>query len=207
MARSKSSGRWMQEHFDDHYVKQSKEQGYRSRASFKLLELHEKDKLFRPGMTVVDLGAAPGGWSQVAAQLVGDTGRVVASDILPMDSMAGVEFVQGDFTNIDVQTKLLNLCENNIDTILSDMSPNKTGVKKVDQWKSTALCETVLHFAESHLKVNGNLLFKCFHGDGFEEVLKMARSIFKSVKSIKPDASRKNSTEIYLLCLAKKDKA
>lgn len=201
-----SSKRWLDRQRNDPYVKKAHKLGLRSRAAFKLQEIQNKHHFIKSKNNVVDLGAAPGSWSEIAKDWLNE-GQIVACDLLMMDPIEKVEFVQGDFTSPDIQAKLLNLCENNIDTILSDMSPNKTGVKKVDQWKSTALCETVLHFAESHLKVNGNLLFKCFHGDGFEEVLKMARSIFKSVKSIKPDASRKNSTEIYLLCLAKKDKA
>ncbi|MCW8885867.1 MAG: 23S rRNA methyltransferase, partial [Motiliproteus sp.] len=129
MARSKSSGRWLKEHFDDHYVQKAKDEGYRSRASFKLLELDQKDKLFRPGMTVVDLGAAPGGWSQVAAQQVGDQGVVVASDILPMDSMAGVTFVQGDFTEESVYEAILDAVDGRpVDLVISDMAPNMSGM-------------------------------------------------------------------------------
>jgi len=137
MARSKSSKQWLKEHFDDDYVRRSQEQGYRSRASFKLLEMQEKDQLIRPGMTVVDLGAAPGGWSQVASELVGDGGRVVATDILPMDGIAGVDFIQGDFTEeLVLQQVLDTVGESGIDLVISDMAPNISGMKDIDQPRS-----------------------------------------------------------------------
>lgn len=199
MAKSKSSGRWMQEHFDDHYVKQSKEQGYRSRASFKLLELHEKDKLFRPGMTVVDLGAAPGGWSQVAAQLVGDSGRVVASDILPMDAMAGVEFVQGDFTEEEVLHRILQaLGDEPADLVISDMAPNMSGMNSVDQPAAMYLVELALDMARQVLKPGGNFVAKVFQGEGFDEYMQDMRQSFNKVITRKPDASRARSREVYL---------
>jgi 23S rRNA (uridine2552-2'-O)-methyltransferase len=200
VAKSKSSGRWMQEHFDDHYVKKSKELGYRSRASFKLIELDEKDKLFRPGMTVVDLGAAPGGWSQVAAQRVGDHGRIVASDILPMDSIAGVEFVQGDFTEEEVLHRILQaLGDAPADLVISDMAPNMSGMNGVDQPAAMYLVELALDMARQVLKPGGNFVAKVFQGEGFDEYVKEMRQSFNSVVTRKPDASRPRSREVYLL--------
>lgn len=190
----------MQEHFDDHYVKKSKEQGYRSRASFKLIELDEKDKLFRPGMTVVDLGAAPGGWSQVAAQRVGDHGRIVASDILPMDSIAGVEFVQGDFTEEAVLHSILRaLGDAPADLVISDMAPNMSGMNGVDQPAAMYLVELALDMARQVLKPGGNFVAKVFQGEGFDEYVKEMRQSFNSVVTRKPDASRPRSREVYLL--------
>lgn len=190
----------MQEHFDDRYVKLSKEEGYRSRASYKLIELNQKDKLFRPGMTVVDLGAAPGGWSQVAAELVGDTGRIVASDILPMDAMAGVEFVQGDFTEEEVLHRILKaLGDEPADLVISDMAPNMSGMNSVDQPAAMYLVELALDMAREVLKPGGNFLAKVFQGEGFDEYMKEMRQSFDKVITRKPDASRARSREVYLL--------
>ena len=199
MARSKSSKQWLKEHFDDAYVKRSHADGYRSRASYKLLEIQEKDKLIKPGMTVVDLGAAPGGWSQVAAKLVGDKGRVLASDILPMDNIANVEFVQGDFTENAVLQALLELLEGaSADLVISDMAPNMSGMKEVDQPQLMYLAELALEMARSALKPGACFLVKVFQGAGFEEYRKELQTSFAVVKSRKPGASRARSREIYL---------
>jgi len=200
VSRSKSSNRWLQEHHGDHYVKMSKGDGYRSRASYKLIELNEKDKLFRPGMTVVDLGAAPGGWSQIAAELVGDNGRVVASDILPMDALPGVTFVQGDFTEEAVLDEVLRaLGDEPADLVISDMAPNMSGMAAVDQPAAMYLVELALDMARQVLKPNGNFVAKVFQGEGFDEYLKEMRQSFKTVVTRKPDASRARSREVYLL--------
>jgi len=200
MAKSKSSSRWLQEHFSDQYVKQSQEDGYRSRASYKLLELNKKDRLFRKGMSVVDLGAAPGGWTQVAVQLVGESGVVVASDILPMDSIPDVEFVQGDFTEESVYQRLLEvLGGETTDLVISDMAPNMSGIAAVDQPASMYLVELALDFAERTLAKDGAFACKIFHGEGFDDYLKACRARFSSVAIRKPDASRSRSKETYLV--------
>lgn len=201
MARSKSSGRWLQEHFDDPYVQRAKDEGYRSRASFKLLELDARDRLFRPGMTVVDLGAAPGGWSQVAAQQVGDQGRVIASDILPMDAMAGVHFVQGDFTDNSVYEALLAAIDGRpVDLVISDMAPNMSGMASIDQPRAMYLVELALDLARQVLKPDGVFLAKVFQGEGFETLLSEMKQSFTKVQSRKPESSRARSREIYQLC-------
>ncbi len=201
MARSKSSGRWLQEHFDDPYVQRAKDEGYRSRASFKLLELDARDRLFRPGMTVVDLGAAPGGWSQVAAQQVGDRGRVIASDILPMDAMAGVHFVQGDFTDNSVYEALLAAIDGRpVDLVISDMAPNMSGMASIDQPRAMYLVELALDLARQVLKPDGVFLAKVFQGEGFETLLSEMKQSFAKVQSRKPESSRARSREIYQLC-------
>lgn len=200
MSRSKSSKGWLKEHFDDKYVLESQKHGYRSRACFKLLEIQEKDKLIRPGMVVVDLGSAPGGWSQVARDLVGDHGRVVASDILLMDGLAGVEFIQGDFTEDSVFEKLLaTLGEAKADLVISDMAPNMSGQKDVDQPKAMYLCELALDMARHTLKPGGCFLAKVFQGEGFDEFLHDVRQNFAKVITRKPDSSRARSREVYIL--------
>ena len=200
MARSKSSARWLQEHFDDQFVKRSQEDGWRSRASYKLLEIHEKDKLFRPGMSVVDLGAAPGGWTQVAAEIIGDSGRIVASDILPMDPIAGAAFVQGDFTEDHVLEEILAaIGSDQVDLVISDMAPNMSGTQSVDQPKAMYLVELALDLARQVLAKNGVFLAKVFQGEGFEEYLKDMRTSFNKVITRKPEASRARSREVYLL--------
>lgn len=200
MAKSKSSDRWLREHFDDPFVQQSKKDGYRSRASYKLLELDDKDRLFRPGMNVVDLGASPGGWSQVAMQRVGDHGRVVASDMLPMDSIAGVSFVQGDFTEDSVLQAILSEAGSfGIDLVISDMAPNMSGVKVIDQPKAMYLDELALDLAIQTLKPGGAFVTKIFHGEGFDEYLNAMREVFGKVMARKPLASRTRSKETYLL--------
>jgi 23S rRNA (uridine2552-2'-O)-methyltransferase len=200
MSRSKSSKGWLQEHFDDEYVKRSVSDGYRSRASYKLLEINEKDKILRPGMTVVDLGAAPGGWSQVAAKLVGFKGRVVASDILAMDGIAGVEFLQGDFTENEVVEELLSILDGaTADLVISDMAPNMSGMNDIDQPQVMYLAELALDLARTILRPGAYLLVKVFQGEGFAEYQKDLRASFESVKVRKPKASRARSREIYLL--------
>ena len=198
-----SSKRWLERHRNDQYVKKANKLGLRSRAAFKLIEIQEKYRFIASHDTLLDLGSAPGSWSEACLEWT-KSGKIIACDLLNMPPISGINFIQGDFTNRDIQTKILDLCHHNVDVIISDMSPNKTGIKKVDQWQSTALSESLLYFAEQNLKPGGNLLFKSFHGDGFEDIIKQCRSMFKSVKSIKPDASRKISTEIFLLCLEKK---
>ena len=200
MARSKSSKQWLREHFDDEYVRRSQGGRYRSRASYKLLEMQDKDGLIRPGMTVVDLGAAPGGWSQVAAELVGDQGRVVASDILPMDSIAGVDFVQGDFTDDLVFERLLSVIgEQGADLVISDIAPNMSGMIEIDQPRSLGLAELALELAKSILKPGAYFLVKLFHGAGYPEYYWEMQSRFDSIKTRKPKASRARSREVYLL--------
>ncbi|MGR0278033.1 23S rRNA (uridine(2552)-2'-O)-methyltransferase RlmE [Marinomonas dokdonensis] len=200
MARSKSSNNWMKEHFDDQYVKRSQQDGYRSRASYKLLEINEKDKLFRPTMRVVDLGAAPGGWSQVAGKLVGDKGTVVASDILEMAPLPGVRFVQGDFTEQEVYEAILaEIGNEKADLVISDMAPNMSGNSSSDQPQAMYLVELALDMAAQVLRPGGNFLVKVFQGEGFDEYLKTMRAQFASVVTRKPDASRARSREVYLL--------
>ncbi|MDR5861149.1 23S rRNA (uridine(2552)-2'-O)-methyltransferase RlmE [Halomonas eurihalina] len=190
----------MKEHFDDRYVQQSWQDGYRSRASYKLLALDEKDKLLRAGMTVIDLGAAPGGWSQVAAEKVGDEGRVIASDILEMDALAGVDFVQGDFTEDSVLEEILARLENRpVDLVMSDMAPNMSGMAAIDQPQAMYLVELALDLARQTLSPGGVFLAKVFQGEGFEAYLKELRGGFKRVVTRKPEASRARSREVYLL--------
>lgn len=201
MARSKTSDRWLKEHFDDVWVKKSREDGYRSRASYKLIELDEKDKLFRPGQVVVDLGAAPGGWSQVAAERVGDKGVVVASDILDMSPIAGVEFVQGDFTEQSVLNELLELLgDRRADVVISDMAPNMSGMAAVDIPNAMGLVELALDMAQQVLKPGGVFVAKVFQGEGFDALLAGMRTSFGTVVSRKPDSSRARSREIYQVC-------
>ncbi|MCX4027976.1 23S rRNA (uridine(2552)-2'-O)-methyltransferase RlmE [Endozoicomonas sp. SM1973] len=200
MGRSKSSNRWLQEHFSDQFVKQSQKDGYRSRASYKLLEIQQKDCLLKPGMTVVDLGAAPGGWTQVAAQLIGDKGKVVASDILPMDPIADVSFVQGDFTEEAVLKEILaSIGADRVDLVISDMAPNMSGMKAVDQPKAMYLAELALDLSLQVLKPKGCFLTKVFQGEGFDQYFKAMREVFASVVTRKPQASRSRSREVYLL--------
>ena len=200
MARSKSSNDWMDEHFNDHYVMKAKEEGYRSRACYKLMEIDDKDKLMKSGMTVVDLGSAPGGWSQVAAKRVGDHGLVVASDILPMDGIAGVTFLQGDFTEEAVFDELMKVIGNRpVDLVISDMAPNMSGMAAVDQPSAMYLVELALDMARQVLKPGGNYAAKVFHGEGFDEYLKDMRSSFDKVVTRKPESSRARSREVYLV--------
>jgi 23S rRNA (uridine2552-2'-O)-methyltransferase len=199
-SRSKSSRQWLKDHFDDVYVKQAQKAGYRSRAVYKLLEIQEKDHILKRGMTVVDLGAAPGGWSQVASHIVGPTGKVVALDILPMDSLAHVEIIQGDFTEPSVFEQLLEVLEGHeVDLVMSDMAPNISGIKVVDQPRAMYLAELALDMAQNVLRNNGDFLVKVFQGSGFDSYIKMLRSLFNKVVTRKPKASKPNSREVYLL--------
>jgi 23S rRNA (uridine2552-2'-O)-methyltransferase len=197
MARSKTSNRWLKEHFDDKYVKLSQEDGYRSRASYKLIELHEKDRLFKPGMTVIDLGAAPGGWTQVAAEYIGASGKVIASDILPMDPLPDVTFVQGDFTDDTVFETLLSEIDGKVDLVISDMAPNMSGNAAIDIPGAMYLVELALDMAQNTLKPGGNFVAKVFQGEGFDDLLQQMRKMFQKVYSRKPDASRARSREVY----------
>ena len=200
MVKSKSSRRWLEERAKDKYVKRSKEEGYRSRASFKLLEIQKQDRFIKRGMTVVDLGSAPGGWSQVVKRLVGDQGRVFASDILPMEPISGVNFIQGDFTETMVLEQLIAQLEGvAVDLVISDMAPNITGIKEVDQPSAIHLAELALDLARSILDEGAYFLVKMFEGEGSEEFRKLLSREFKSVKTRKPSASRARSREYYLL--------
>ncbi|RVU30903.1 MULTISPECIES: 23S rRNA (uridine(2552)-2'-O)-methyltransferase RlmE [Neptunomonas] len=200
MARSKSSNQWLSEHVNDPYVKRAQVDGYRSRASYKILELIDKDKLIKPGMVVMDLGSAPGGWSQVVAPLVGDNGRVVASDILPMDALPGVDFIQGDFTEDAVFEDIMALLgDSPVDLVISDMAPNISGVKTADQASSMYLVELALDMARQVLKPNGSFVVKVFQGESYDEYLKDVRTSFNKVVIRKPDASRPRSREVYLV--------
>ncbi len=200
MARSKSSNRWMQEHFNDEYVKKAQELGYRSRAAFKLLEIQDKDQLIRPGMTVIDLGAAPGGWSQLAGTLVGDSGVLLATDILPMDPLADVSFVQGDFTEQAVLDEILQLLNGRpVDLVISDMAPNMSGNSGIDQPRAMLLAELALDLACQVLAPGGSFLVKVFQGAGFEPFRMAVRQQFDTLLTRKPKASRDRSREQYLL--------
>ncbi|MEO8400946.1 MAG: 23S rRNA (uridine(2552)-2'-O)-methyltransferase RlmE [Gammaproteobacteria bacterium] len=200
MPTSKSSKRWLREHFSDPYVKQAQQEGYRSRAIYKLLELQERDKLFKPGMIIVDLGAAPGGWSQLVTKLVGKKGRVIALDILPMEPLPGVEFIEGDFSEESVVEELLQrIGPTKADWVISDMSPNMSGVDSVDQPRSVELAELALDLADRVLHENGGFIVKIFQGEGFDSFLLAVRKQFKKVIIRKPKASRDRSREVYLL--------
>ena len=199
-SRSKSSRQWLKDHFDDIYVKQAQKSGYRSRAVYKLLEIQEKDHILKRGMIVVDLGAAPGGWSQVASHIVGSSGKVVALDILPMESLAHVEFLQGDFTEPSVFEQLLRvLAGQEVDLVMSDMAPNISGIKVVDQPRAMYLAELALDMAQNVLRTNGDFLVKVFQGSGFDNYINTLRSLFNKVVTRKPKASKSNSREVYLL--------
>jgi len=200
MKRTKTSKQWMMEHIHDVYVQRAKAEGYRSRAAYKLIEVAERDKLLKPGMVVVDLGATPGGWSQVAAAKVGERGRVIALDLLPMDALRNVTFLLGDFReDAVVQALEQELAGRPIDLVLSDMSPNISGIALSDQARAMYLAELALEFAVKHLKPGGGLLVKVFQGSGFQEFLRVMRSRFKQVVTRKPEASRGRSNEMYLL--------
>ncbi|OUS10052.1 23S rRNA methyltransferase [Gammaproteobacteria bacterium 53_120_T64] len=202
MAKSKTSKAWLKEHESDQYVQRARQDGYRSRASYKLLELDEAIGLLKTGMTVVDLGAAPGGWSQVAIAKLGDSGRVVASDILNMDAIAGVDFVQGDFTDDEVFNNILEILDSRpVDLVISDMAPNMSGVKAVDQPRAMYLVELALDFARQVLQPEGTFLAKVFQGEGFDALVRDLRVDFSSVAIKKPGASRARSSEVY--CLAR----
>ena len=201
MAKKRSSSKsWLKEHRDDPYVQRAQKEGYRSRACYKLLELQQRDRLIRPGMTVVDLGCAPGGWSQVAVEQVGHKGRVIASDILPMDNLAGVEFILGDFTEDDIFAQILRaIGEVPVDLVISDMAPNMSGVSAVDQPRSMYLVELAVDMARRVLTPGGSFVAKVFHGEGFDELFRDVRDSFDKVLTRKPKASRPRSREVYLV--------
>jgi len=200
MARSKSSNKWLSEHFDDHYVKMAQQKGFRSRSAFKLLELQEKYQLVKPGMVVVDLGAAPGGWCQVVRPLVGASGQVLALDILEMEPIDDVEIIQGDFTE-DESLKALEmaLSGRKVDLVLSDMAPNMSGMSTIDQAKAMYLAELALEFVRAHLKPGGDFVVKLFQGTDFDGYVREVRSLFRKAQVRKPKASRPRSREVYLL--------
>ena len=200
MARSKSSREWLDRHVNDEYVQRAQVDGYRSRAAYKLLEIQHRDLLIRPGQVVVDLGAAPGGWSQVAQALVGEKGAVFALDILPMDAIAGVTFIEGDFREQQPFEKLREaLNGRDVDLVISDMAPNLSGMVTVDQPRSIYLCELALDFAVHTLKPGGDFLTKIFQGEGFDAYMRQLRENFASVMTRKPQSSRSKSSEVYLI--------
>ncbi|WP_133467798.1 23S rRNA (uridine(2552)-2'-O)-methyltransferase RlmE [Paraglaciecola marina] len=200
MAQSASSKKWMDEHVSDPYVKKAQADGYRSRASYKLIEINNKDKLFKSGDSVMDLGAAPGGWSQVIAPVIGDSGQLISSDILPMDSIIGAHFIQGDFTEESVYHQILEALDNKkVDVVVSDMAPNLSGVKTTDQYSSIYLVELALDMARNVLKSNGSFCAKVFQGVGYEAYVKDVRASFNKVVIRKPEASRPRSREVYVV--------
>lgn len=200
MAKSKSSHRWLKEHFDDEYVKLAQKQGLRARAAFKLIELDEKYRLIRKGMRIVDLGSAPGSWTQVVQRALDGTGQIIALDILPMDPLPHVTFIEGDFTEDEPLAQLeeeLNGVQ--VDLVLSDMAPNMSGVGAVDQPRAMYLAELALDFAEQWLAPGGSYVVKVFHGEDFDNYVKKVRSMFEKVQVRKPSASRPRSREVYVL--------
>ena len=198
--RSRSSARWLKEHFADPFVQRAQSEGWRSRAVFKLEQIQASERLLRPGMRCVDLGAAPGSWSQYAARIVGGKSRIVATDILPMDALPGVEFVQGDFREAATLEQVLRCVgSDKVDLVMSDMAPNMAGIDAVDQPRSMYLAELALEFADRALAPGGDLLVKLFQGAGFEQIIRDARSRYGRVVTKKPKASRSRSPEIYLL--------
>ena len=208
MARTKTSKAWMREHVTDPYVRRAKQEGYRSRSAYKLMEVLEKDRLVRPGMTVVDLGAAPGGWSQVLAPLVGSAGRVIALDVLEMAPVEGVAFIRGDFSETATLERLeKELAGRRIDLVISDMAPNISGVGLVDQARSVGLAELALEFARDRLKPGGSFLVKMFQGSGIDEFRKRLAESFTTVAVRKPKASRDRSSELYLLARGRRSAA
>lgn len=204
MSRSKSSQRWLKEHFSDPYVKKAQAEGMRSRAAYKLEELVERDRLLKPGMVVVDLGAAPGGWSQWVRQQLGDSGRVIASDILDMPTLAGVDFLHGDFREDAVLSQLERMLGGApVDLVLSDMAPNMSGVDQVDQARAMHLSELAMAFADDHLRTGGDFLIKLFQGVGFDDYVRDLRRRYTKVAIRKPAASRRRSNEVYALAQGK----
>ena len=200
MARSKSSTDWLKEHVDDIWVQKAQQDGYRTRASYKLIELDDKDKLIRPGSVVVDLGSAPGGWSQVVAQRVGEKGLVIASDILEMDAIADVTFIQGDFTTEEVYDQLVDVIDGRpVDLVISDMAPNMSGMSSIDQPGAMYLVELALDMARQVLKPNGSFVAKVFQGEGFDAYLADMKQSFAKVMIRKPKASRARSREVYIV--------
>ena len=207
MARSKSSKRWLAEHFDDPFVRQAQQRGLRSRAAFKLLELQDRHRLIRPGMIVVDLGAAPGGWSQVVRPLLGAQGRLIALDVLAMEPVPGVEFIEGDFTEDEPLQRLEDvLGDAAVDLVMSDMAPNMSGMATVDQAKAMYLAELALEFARAWLKPGGDFVVKLFQGADFDAYVREVRRHFAKVQVVKPKASRARSKEVYLLARDRQSK-
>ena len=207
MKASKTSKQWMREHVNDPFVQLAQKDGYRSRAAYKLLEIDARDHLLKPGTVVVDLGATPGGWSQVAAAKVGRGGKVIALDLLPLDPLAGVDFIQGDFREDAVLRQLEEFLQGKpVGLVISDMAPNMSGVASVDQARAMHLAELAMEFAFEHLKTDGAFLVKVFQGEGFEDFYKFMRSRFKRVVTRKPKASRDRSSELYLLGSGKLEK-
>jgi len=199
---SKSSSAWMKEHIDDHYVQKAQKDGYRARAAYKLLEINEKTSLIKKGMTVVDLGSAPGSWSQVAGQLVGDNGILIASDILPMDTLPDVTFIQGDFREAEVFDAIMaEVGDRQVDVVLSDMAPNTAGNSAIDQPRMMYLCELAVDFALSTLPEGGALIMKVFQGEGTQELRKQMQQDFSKIRSIKPGASRPRSKEMFWIAI------
>jgi 23S rRNA (uridine2552-2'-O)-methyltransferase len=204
MKPSKTSKQWMREHINDPFVQQAQKDGYRSRAAYKLLEIDAKDHLLKPGMVVVDLGATPGGWCQVVANKLGENGKIIALDLLPLDPLRGVEFIQGDFRDEEVLKKLENSLQGRpVGLVISDMAPNFSGVGAVDQDRSIYLAELAMEFAFEHLNPDGAFLVKVFQGSGFEAYMKLMRTRFTKVVARKPKASRDRSSEVYLLGIGK----
>ena len=205
MARSKSSHQWLRKHFDDEYVKRAQREGFRSRSVYKLMEIQEKDRVIRPGMTVVDLGAAPGGWSQYAAGILKGRGRLIALDILPMEDLPGVEFIQGDFRENEVIDILMeSLAEAKVDLVMSDMAPNISGMGAVDQPRSMYLVELAVDMADTVQGRGGSLLCKVFQGEGFDPLLADLRNKYDKVLIRKPKASSSRSREVYVLAQGRK---
>jgi 23S rRNA (uridine2552-2'-O)-methyltransferase len=200
MKKLRSNRSWLTDHFNDPYVKQAQKQGYRSRAVFKLLEINERDRILRSGMVVVDLGAAPGGWSQIAVKQVGRKGRVIATDILAMEPIDGVEFIHGDFREESVFKGLLEcIGSSGADLVISDMAPNISGMDAVDQPRSMYLVELAVDLAQNVLAPGGDLLMKVFQGEGFDDLIRMLREKYAKVLIRKPKASRPRSREVYVL--------
>ena len=205
MKPTRTSKAWMQEHLNDEFVKRAQKEGYRARAAYKLIEIDDKDKLIKPGMTIVDLGSTPGSWSQVAVQRLKGQGKVIALDILDMQAIPGVEFIQGDFRDEAVLKRLLEALNSKpVDLVIADMAPNISGVKDVDQAGAAYLTELALEFSGEWLKPGGNFLVKVFIGSGFDDIVKTMRQRFEKVVTRKPKASRDRSSEVYLLGLKRK---
>jgi len=205
MKRSRTSKAWMQEHVNDEFVKRANKEGYRARAAYKLMEIDDRDKLIRPGMTIVDLGATPGSWSQVAMERLKDNGRVFALDLLEMQPLPGVTFLQGDFTEEAVLAQLEEMLgDKPIDLVISDMAPNMSGISTIDQAKVAYLAELALEFSLRWLKPGGSFLVKVFIGEGFDDIVRAMREGFQTVATRKPKASRDRSSEVYLLGLKRK---
>ncbi|MCB1917732.1 MAG: 23S rRNA (uridine(2552)-2'-O)-methyltransferase RlmE [Rhodocyclaceae bacterium] len=205
MKPSKTSKAWLNEHVHDHYVQRARSEGYRARAAYKLVEIDDRDRLLRPGMAVVDLGAAPGSWSQVVSQRLGGRGQVIALDLLPMAPIAGVEFIEGDFEDDAVLRRLEGLLgPRSVDLVLSDMAPNLSGVASVDQARAYALAELALEFAEQRLAPSGRFVVKVFQGAGFDDFRRHLATVFATVAVRKPKASRDRSSEVYFLASGRK---